>query len=81
MRKLQQLIIRERGADNYYSSLSEESIYRIAHNCGRDEIADAYILLKECKSELATVPEWDGDTQDDIWRTMILLQAILDKCK
>ncbi|MEZ2893569.1 hypothetical protein [Providencia rettgeri] len=81
MRKLQSLIIRERGSDNYYASLSAKSISRIAKKCGRDEIADAHILLKACKSKLIVVPDWDGDTQDDIWRTITLLKAILAECR
>lgn len=35
--------------------------------------------MKQYKSELVTVPEWDGDTEDDIWRAIQLLRAILDQ--
>lgn len=78
MRKLQKLISAERERFSPYSSLSAESISRIAARCGRDEIADAHILLKQLKSERVTVPEWDGDTEDDIWRAIRLFRAILD---
>jgi hypothetical protein len=79
MRKLQKLIAAERTAFSPYSSLSSKSISRIALNCRKDEIADAYILIMQFKSELATVPDWDGDTQDDIWKTIELYKAILSK--
>lgn len=79
MRKLQKLIAAERTAFSPYSSLSSKSISRIALNCRKDEIADAHILIMQFKSELATVPDWDGDTQDDIWKTIELYKAILSK--
>lgn len=81
MRKIQKLISAEREEFTPYSSLSAESISRIATGCGRDEIADAHILMKQFKSELVTIPEWDGDTEDDIWRAIQLLRAILDRIK
>ncbi|MBJ8872520.1 hypothetical protein I5421_17850 [Citrobacter braakii] len=57
MRKIQKLISAEREEFTPYSSLSAESISRIATGCGRDEIADAHILMKQFKSELVTIPE------------------------
>jgi len=78
MRKLQKLIAAERSAFSPYSSLSSMSISRIALNCRKDEVADAHILIMQFKSELATVPDWDGDTQDDIWRA---IQSNLVKSK
>ncbi|RFT11132.1 hypothetical protein DYB39_09190 [Providencia rettgeri] len=80
MSKLYQLIISERGKDNWYSKLSNDAISRIAAKCGRDEIAEAHIKLKYFKSELMVVPDWDGDTQDDIWRAIELFRAILAEC-
>lgn len=79
MRKIQKLISAEREEFTPYSSLSAESISRIATGCGRDEIADTYILMKQFKSELVTIPEWDGDTEDDIWRAIQLLRTILEQ--
>ncbi|APR32332.1 hypothetical protein BTW28_15895 [Citrobacter freundii] len=75
MRKIQKLISAEREEFTPYSSLS----VGIATGCGRDEIADAHILMKQFKSELVTIPEWDGDTEDDIWRAIQLLRTILEQ--
>jgi hypothetical protein len=77
MRKLQKLINTEREEFTPYSRLSAESISRIAAQCGRDEVADAHILLKQLQAERVTVPDWDGDTVDDIWRAIALFRAIL----
>lgn len=81
MRKLQKLIAAELTTFSPYSRLPSSAISRIASKCRKDEIADAHILLKELKAELATVPEWDGDTHDDIWRTIELFRAILEKVR
>ena len=81
MRKLQKLIAAERTTFSPYSDLSSRAISRIASKCRNDEIADAHILIKELIAELSTVPDWDGDTHDDIWRTIELFRAILKKVK
>ena len=80
MRKLQKLIAAEYTNPPPQSSLPSTAIPRIASKCRNDEVADAHILIKQLKAELVTVPDWDGDTQDDIWRYIELLQAILAEC-
>jgi len=81
MRKLQTLIAAESRDFSPYSKLPSTAISRIAQQCRRDEIADAYILIKELEAELARIPTWDGDTQDDILRSLELFKAILDKVR
>jgi len=79
MRKIQKLIAAEKTEFSPYSNLTPAAISRIASRCRRDEVADAHILLKQFEAELVTVPDWDGDTQDDIWRAIHLFRDILDK--
>jgi hypothetical protein len=81
MRKLQTLILAERTPSCPYNNLSSRAISRIASKCRKDEVADAHILIKQLHAELCTVPDWDGDTHDDIWRCLELFRAILDKVK
>lgn len=81
MRKLQKLIAAERTTFSPYTSLSPRAISRIASKCRKDEVADAHILIKEFMAELATVPDWDGDTHDDIWRSIELFREILQKVR
>ncbi|MDH0356664.1 hypothetical protein [Morganella sp. GD04133] len=81
MRKLQKLIAAEHLVFFPYSNLPSRAISRIASKCRKDEVADAHILIKELKAELATVPDWDGDTHDDIWRTIELLKSILENVR
>ncbi|MEQ9940553.1 hypothetical protein ABRP58_00585 [Pectobacterium aroidearum] len=81
MSKLQKLIAAEHTTFSPYSSLPATAISRIASKCQRDEVVEAHIRIKELNAELATVPDWDGDTQDDIWRAIELFRAILAKVR
>lgn len=81
MRKLQKLIAAEYINSSPQSKLSSTAIPRIASKCRKDEIAEAHILIKQLKAELATIPDWDGDTQDDIWRAIELFKAILARVR
>ncbi|WP_338556903.1 hypothetical protein [Erwinia sp. E_sp_B04_7] len=81
MRKLQKLIAAENTLSSPSFSLSSTAISCIASKCRKDEVADAHILIKQLKAELATVSDWDGDTQDDIWKSIELFRAILAKVR
>lgn len=81
MRKLQKLIAAEYTNPPPQSNLPTTAITRIPAKCRKDEVADAHILIKQLKSELARVPDWDGDTQDDIWKAIELFRAILAKAR
>lgn len=81
MRKLQKLIAAEHTIFLPYSNLPSTAISRIASKCQMDEVAEAHIRIKKLNVELATVPDWDSDTQDDIWRAIELFRAILAKVR
>ncbi|WP_033738000.1 hypothetical protein [Pantoea stewartii] len=81
MRKLQKLITAEYTNHPSQSNLPTTAITRIASKCRKDEVADAHILIKQLKAELAIVPDWDGDTQDDIWKAIELFRSILSKIR
>lgn len=67
MDKLSRMFKRKRCAQSMYMRTSEDELSRIARSCNRDEVASIHIRLKQFRSELAVCPEWDGDTQDQIW--------------
>lgn len=67
MDKLSRLFKRERSGQLMYIRTSEDELSQIARSCNRDEVASIHIRLKQFCSELAACPEWDGDTQDQIW--------------
>ncbi|MHC8301598.1 hypothetical protein [Pseudomonas sp. ZS1P83] len=49
----------------------------VAKQCGDEEIADIQELIKSLKAELASVEDWDGDTQDEINVAISLLSNLL----
>lgn len=49
----------------------------IAAKCGADEIAEIKQRLHALDKEEKDIPQWDGDTQDDIWRAREFFLAIL----
>lgn len=76
MKKIQRLFIEERKGLNPWDSTPPDALLRIAKRCGPDEIAAIHISIMYFKSELAMTPEWDGDTQDDIWKAIEQLNRI-----
>ncbi|MHA3463257.1 hypothetical protein [Yersinia enterocolitica] len=77
MTKLQKLFIEERHNLEPWEAPPLASLIRISKKCGRDEIAAAHISIMYLKSELAMTSDWDGDTQDDIWKTIEQLKQLL----
>jgi hypothetical protein len=60
MRKIQKLIFAEKTEFSPYSNLSTAPISRIARKRRRDEVADAHVLMKQYKAELAPFLIWTG---------------------
>lgn len=75
MNRLTTLYIKARTGLSPYEKTPEASLIKMAKKCGRNEIAAIHIRLKQFRSELAMVEEWDGDEQDLIW------DAIDEHCK
>jgi hypothetical protein len=46
--------------------ISDEKWAAIAQQCGDEEIAEIRERIDALRVELATVEDWDGDTQDEI---------------
>lgn len=67
MDKLSRLFEKSRDVQSLYKSPADAQLKFIATRCNRDEVAAIHIRLKQFRSELAVCPEWDGDTQDQIW--------------
>ena len=50
----------------------------IASHCGPSEIEEIKARIIALKEELATVEEWDGDTQDDIHFAIARFSRLLE---
>jgi hypothetical protein len=76
-KKLSLLFRQERFNLKPWQPTPLEGLQRIAAKCKRDEIAEIHIRLWYFQAERAMTPEWDGDTQDDIWNAGNELRQIL----
>jgi hypothetical protein len=77
MSKLQELLVSAKRGLEPWEPIPRTSWPAIAAECGapeREEIAERVAALRQ---ELATVEEWDGDTRDDIWRTIEFFEELL----
>ena len=79
MNKLTNLFIAARKGLSPYDRTPDAALTSIANQCGRDEIASIHIQLKQLKAELIMCPEWDGDTQDQIWLAIQMLRTLMGK--
>ncbi len=75
MDKLARLFKKSGDAQSTYRQTTDAQL--IAKKCNRDEVAAIHIRLKLFRAELAACPEWDGDTQDQIWDAVETLKRLL----
>jgi len=66
MSKLSALIAEARAGLSIQERIPEARWEAIAKRCRSEEIADIRERIASLKLELASVEEWDGDTQDEI---------------
>lgn len=66
MSKLTALIVEARTGLSVQESIPDASWEAVAKQCQKEEIADIRGRIEALKSELASVEEGDGDTQDEI---------------
>lgn len=77
MDKLARLFKKSGDAQSTYTRTTDAQLNLIARKCSRDEVAAIHIRLKLFRAELAACPEWDGDTQDQIWDAIETHQRLL----
>ena len=69
---------REEHGLGSWSIIPESHYPLIAKQCGGAEIDDIRSRLHDLDHQAAEIPDWDGDSQDDIWRARQLFKAILE---
>lgn len=75
--RLQEMLVDARRGLGPWEPVPRHALLALAARCGQpeqDEIARRITALRE---EWETVPAWDGDTQDDIWRTIEFFEELL----
>jgi hypothetical protein len=63
-----------------WEAVPPASLPAVAAACGPAERAEVETRLAALRAELETVPEWDGDTRDDVWRAIELFEALRALC-
>ncbi|WP_242207476.1 MULTISPECIES: hypothetical protein [unclassified Pseudomonas] len=66
MSKLSAMIAQASAGLSVQQRISEEQWTAIARQCGDEEVAEIRDRIDALRAELATVEDWDGDTQDEI---------------
>lgn len=56
------------------------SLPAVAAACGPAERAEVETRLAALRAALEPVPEWDGDTRDDVWRAIETFEALQALC-
>lgn len=77
MNSVQKLLKEARGDLEPWIEIPEESILSAAKKCGPTEIAEALSMLLQFERERRELPEWDGDSSDDIWRAQGMVSKLL----
>jgi hypothetical protein len=60
------MIAQARAGLSVQQRISDEKWAAIARQCGDAEVAEICDRIDALRAELATVEDWDGDTQDEI---------------
>lgn len=81
MDKLARLFEKSQDAQSLYQRTTDDQLNFIARKCNRDEVAAIHIRLKLFRAELAACPEWDGDTQDQIWDAIDTHKRLLNQIR
>lgn len=77
MSRLERLLAEARRGLVPWEPIPRAAWPAIAAACGEAEREEIAARLAALRQEHAAVPEWDGDTQDDIWRVIELFEALL----
>lgn len=70
MNRLAKLYAIARKGLSYYEKTPEPALIQMAIQCRPSEVAAIHIRLKMFNAEMAMTPDWDGDTQDQIWHAI-----------
>ncbi len=60
-----------------WDDIPKEYYVRLADMCGPDEVQEIRERFENLKIEENEIPDWDGDTRDDLWKAREFLKAIL----
>jgi hypothetical protein len=77
MRRFQKWIVEARGDSLPWAATTRTSIPAIATRCESSDVSDLLDALDDLAREKAKLPDWDGDSYDDIARAQELFASII----
>jgi len=79
MSKRQKLIDEANKGKNIQEIVYGNFPVEIYKNCGPEEVQDILGRLDQLSIEKEKIEDWDGDSQDDIWRVQSGFSELLEK--
>jgi hypothetical protein len=77
MRRFQQLLIAASPGRQPWQPIPDAAIGVVATQCEPGDVDDVVAARDELAAEKSTLPEWDGDSRDDISRAQALFARLL----
>lgn len=77
MRRFQQLLIAASPGRQPWQPIPDAAIGVVAAQCEPGDVDDIVAARDELAAEKSTLPEWDGDSRDDISRAQALFARLL----
>ncbi|MCB1488175.1 MAG: hypothetical protein KDJ88_12050 [Bauldia sp.] len=75
--RIRQLIVEAAEGLDPWEAIPEARLTGVAVRCGPAEVAEIVAELEKLAEERRALPEWDGDSSDDIWRVQKMYGDIL----
>jgi len=76
--RLQDILLKAKDGLQPGVSIPESDWPAIASQCGKPEVEEMKLRIKELEKELKSVEKWDGDTQDDIYKTIYFFEKLVE---
>ena len=77
MSDLQKILVSAKTGLSPWEPIPQSQWETIAAQCGPAEVAELKERIAALHAELQTIEEWDGDTKDDIHKTIHFFREIL----
>jgi hypothetical protein len=78
MSHLQNLLLQAKEGLQPWERIPDAKLPIIVAQCGVAELAEIRARIDSLREELATIEEWDGDTQDDIHLAISFFSKLAD---
>lgn len=78
MSKLQDILLKAKEGMQPWESIPESEWPAIASQCQAPEVEEIEQRIRALKEELESIAAWDGDSQDDIHKTICFFEKLIE---